>query len=373
MTTNRPTVSLRTSAVVVLPWWVAARVLVGIGWLVARVGSDHLAPGNRPVQLQQGLLLWDGSWYRRLAEHGYSSAPHEALRFFPGHVWLGKAVGLLLADHPAAGLVVVANMSAFVALVLLHQLATHEGFSAQEASFAVAMLAMFPSAAALVWGYSEGLFLVGVVGCFLGLRRQWWWWAALAALVAALTRPVGVLLVLPAVVEVLRARRGRRGLEWPALATLAAPVIGLAVALANSAAAGEGWLAPLRVQEPLRGDVVEPVTRLAQAVTDLFDSSQSLADGLHAPFAVAFVVLAVVAARTLPASYSLFAAAMVAVALAAENLNSLERYALGAFPLVLAATALTRRLPTWRGPLLSACGGSLVALSALSWIGSYVP
>jgi len=356
-----------------LPWWLAARVLVGIGWLVARVGSDHLAPGNRPVQLRQGLFLWDGSWYRRLAEHGYSAAPHEAMRFFPGYVWLGRVVGFGLLDERPLGLLVVANVSAFVALVLLHQLVRYENFSPGEATFSVALLALFPSAAVLVWGYSEGLFLAAAIGCFLGLRRQRWWWAAAAAMVAALTRPVGVLLVLPAVVEVVRAVRHGRRLEAGAVAAVIAPFVGLTVTLANSAWAGEGWLAPLRVQEPLRGDVVEPVSRLVQAVADLFDSSQSLADGLHAPFAVAFVVLVVVAARRLPASYSLFAGAMVAVALAAENLNSLERYALGAFPLVLAATVLTRPVPTWRGPLLSACAGSLVALTALSWIGSYVP
>jgi hypothetical protein len=337
------------------------------------VGSDHLRPGNRPIQLKQGLFLWDGSWYRTLAEHGYSSAPHEAMRFFPGHVWLGRAVGLVLLDHRALGLLVVANVSALVAMVLLHQLALHEGFSADEALFSVALLAVFPSAAALVWGYSEGLFLVGVIGCFLALRRQQWWWAAGAALVAALTRPVGVLLIVPAAVEVVRAMHCRRRFDVAPLAAVAAPLVGLAVALANSASAGEGWLAPLRVQEPLRGDVAEPVTRLVRAIRDLFDSSQSLADGLHAPFAVAFVVLALVAARKLPASYSLFVATTLAVALAAENLNSLERYALGAFPLVMAAAALTRPVPCWRGPLLSASAGSLVALTALSWIGSFVP
>jgi hypothetical protein len=348
-------------------------VLVAMGWLVARVGSDHLTPNHRPLQLQQGLFLWDGSWYRRLAEHGYSAAPHEALRFFPGYVWLGRLVGLVLLNHAALGLLVVANVSALVALVLLHQLARYEGFSPESASLTVALLAVFPSAAALVWGYSEGLFLVGVIGCFLGLRRPRWWWAAVAGVVAAVTRPVGVLLVIPAVVEVARSLRARRRLEVGQIAAVVAPVLGLLVALANSAQAGGGWLAPLRVQEPLRGNTVDPVTRLIRAVTDLFKSSQSLADGLHAPFAVAFVVLAVVAARRLPASYSLFAAATVAVALAAQNLNSLERYALGGFPLVMAAALVVDRWPTWRGAALTACGGSLVALSTLAWVGAYVP
>lgn len=42
--------------------------------------------------------------------------------------------------------------------------------------------------------YTESLFLLCSVGVFYAVQRQWWGWAIVAALLAALTRAVGVLL-----------------------------------------------------------------------------------------------------------------------------------------------------------------------------------
>ena len=55
------------------------------------------------------------------------------------------------------------------------------------------------------------------------------------------------------------------------------------------------------------------------------------------------VALVVVAWRRLPHSYALFAAAVLVVSLSSTNLDSFERYALGAFPLVVAASTCTSR------------------------------
>jgi hypothetical protein len=87
---------------------------------------------------------------------------------------------------------------------------------------------------------------------------------------------------------------------------------------------------------------------------------------------VAALALLAVVARRWPASFTAFAAVVVVVALAAENLNSLERYALNAFPLVLGLASVTgdRRA---EGVTLAVCGGGLVTLTALSLVGSYVP
>jgi hypothetical protein len=64
--------------------------------------------------------------------------------------------------------------------------------------------------------------------------------------------------------------------------------------------------------------------------------------------------------------------AVLLVALAAENLNSLERYALNAFPIVLAVAVVCSR--PWRSWVALGVGGAgVVALSALAWMGVYVP
>ena len=89
-------------------------------------------------------------------------------------------------------------------------------------------------------------------------------------------------------------------------------------------------------------------------------------------WAAAFVVLIVVLLRRLPASYGTYAAAMLVVNLSARNLDSLERYAMSAFPLVLAVALVTER-PDVERPVLALSAAGLVGYSVLSFLGVYVP
>jgi hypothetical protein len=354
--------------------FVAARALVATGYLLARIVAERI-PGEPRlhVQLDQGPMAWDGAWYRSIAAHGYSGSPHEALRFFPLYPWLGRVLSVVLLGHTALALVLVANAATLVALVLVRRLVEVEQWGARTADLAVWLLCLFPASFVLSWGYSEALLLVCVAGVLLAARTGHWWWAALAGAAAALCRPTGGLVVIIIAIEVAR--------RWSAapphrrvrmVIALCGPPAGLAAVLANARAVGGSWLDPLRIQEPLRGHMVEPITRLLRALGDL-GGHQRLADGLHAPFAMALVFLVVVAARRLPASYSVFAGAVVALALAADNLNSLERYGLNALPLVVAAALWLRRRPRLEWPVLTVLAGGVVALSALAWIGSFVP
>jgi len=87
---------------------------------------------------------------------------------------------------------------------------------------------------------------------------------------------------------------------------------------------------------------------------------------------LAFLALLVVVARRWPASYTVYAALVLLAAISAENLNSVERYALNAFPLLLALADVTRTQRRER-LALAVCGNGLLALSALAWLAVYVP
>jgi hypothetical protein len=80
----------------------------------------------------------------------------------------------------------------------------------------------------------------------------------------------------------------------------------------------------------------------------------------------------VVVVRRWPVRYAVYTVPMVVVALSAESFNSLERYGLNAFPLVLALATVTRRPELDRAALALGAAG-VVALSALAWVGNYVP
>jgi hypothetical protein len=99
---------------------------------------------------------------------------------------------------------------------------------------------------------------------------------------------------------------------------------------------------------------------------------QRFSDGLHVPFAIAFVVLVVLTFRWWPVCYGAFAGLVLVAALAAENLNSLERYGLNAFPLALTLAVAVRNDRVER-VATTVLGGGVVALSSLAWLGAYVP
>ena len=363
---------LRRDLAVALPAWLVARVLVGGAFVLAIVVVDELAGGNRPTELEHGLLSWDGAWYHDIARYGYGGVPLEGLRFFPLHPLLGKILSYPLLGNEGLGLIVVANALALVAGALLHRLALEETGDAALARRSAWYLALFPSAFVLVWGYSESLLLVASIGVFLALRRRWWWWAAGLGAVAGLSRPVGLLLVMPVAIVVAQDwRRGRRTDTGPRLAAVVGPLAGALLYLVYAWWRFDDFWEPISAQSQFRGDAVNPLSRLVDGVGDLF-GSESFGDGLHLPFALAFVVLLVVVFRRWPLHYGVYAAVVLVVSLSADNLNSLERYGLNAFPLVLGLATLTADDRLDRGALVLS-GTTLVALATLALVGAYVP
>ena len=337
-------------------------------YLVSNLGAED--PAGRPPS---GLVGWDASWYLRIIESGYQHLPWESMRFFPLLPLLAKVLAPLLGARLA--LLVVVNGAALAAGVLIERLARFEsGGDRALASRAAWYLAFLPPAFVLAMGYAEALLIVFSIATFLALRRRRWGWAIAMGLLAGLSRPLGVLLVLPAVIEgcreLRRARTGERILR--ALAALA-PGAGGLVYLGWSWIAHGDPLRPLRLQQEYdrRGGFENPVTRLGEAAQQLAGGAD-LGSGLHFPWAIGFLVLLVVCFRRWPASYGAYAAAVLLVALSAGNLDSLERYGLSAFPLVLALAGVLRAGWVERTALvLAACG--LTVYATLAFLGSYVP
>jgi hypothetical protein len=361
--------ALRADLRAALPGWLAARALVGAAWLLTVLWIDRFRDGVRPEASLQGLFAWDGAFYRGLAEVGYAEVGREGVRFFPLFSLIGRALGAVVAT-PGFWLIVVSNLAALLAGALVHRLCLVERLTPAVAARAATLTALLPPAFVFAWGYAESLLVMLAVATFLSLRTERWWAAALFGALAAATRPTGVLLVLPALVETCRDWRRVRGVDVPArAAAVAGPLVGVGAFLWWIDHTFGDWHLPLDVQDELRGGVVNPFVRVMETGVDL---AKLDVHGLHFPFAVAMLVLCVVAARRLPASYAVFAAAVVLVALAAENLNSIERYSLDAFPLVIAfALTLRRQVVANAAVLVSALG--LVSLTTLAWLQEYVP
>ena len=357
-----------------LPGWVLARLFVGLGFVVALVGADELRPGGRPIQIHQGLFAWDGAFYRDIADYGYHGVAREGLRFFPLLPLLSRWLGTVTFGHVGLALLLLVQVAALVAGVLLFRLAVMETGDRAVATRASWLLALLPPATVLVLGYAEALLLVFAIGFFLAIRRGRWWTAALLGALAALSRPVGMTLALPALIE---AARQVRGAPWRSLvargAAILGPVVGGGAFLAWSQHVHHDWLLPLRLQNAtdLRGGWANPISTIDHSVRALV-SGDHLGEGLHVPWIAVFGVLLVVAFRVLPASYGAWSAVLLLSALTGHTLGSFERYGLAAFPLLL-ALAIVARPPLVERALLLGCSAAITAFAAMIFVGAFVP
>ena len=348
-----------------LPAWIVARVLVAIAYGIARLWRAHSHPGELTIQLHQGLFAWDGAFYRDIATKGYGALPEAALRFFPLYPLSGRGLGWVLGGNEGLALLLVANVGALVAAALLHRLVILDLADRRTAVLSASLLPSRP-AFVLVWAYAEALYLVCAIGMFLALRRRSWWWAALAGVLAGLARPFGVVLAVPAAIEALKGWRRATSRDRVArAAAIVAPVVGSRVSCSGSATS-------IRSTSKASCAASGSTPCGGWAARSVTCSDRSASSTGCTPFAIALVVLVVLYIRWLPPSYSAYAAIVVLSALSASNLNSLERYGLNAFPVVIAMAMLARR---WRIelPTLVVSSVLMVAMCSAAWLGRYVP
>lgn len=151
------------------------------------------------------LTLWDARHYINLIEQGYAAyqedGAHLFLVFFPGYVWLVRAVALLIPHTALAGMLLSAVCFSW-GCCWVHRIAC-ERYDPQVADDAVLLLSVFPFSFFFGAVMTEGLFLLTTsAACYYALNHRWLPFAIWGVL-AALTRMTGVLVILVAVIEFL--------------------------------------------------------------------------------------------------------------------------------------------------------------------------
>ena len=363
----------------VLVPFVLSRAIVLASLVLTRHVATAVHATPAPVQASDGLLGWDASWYREIARHGYSGVAKEGLRFFPFTPMLARAGSWLPGVTVRLALLLVVNAAALAVGALVYELARNEGRSDAVARRAVWIGYLAPPAFVLVMGYAEAVLMTASLVALLALRRRQWWSAAIAGLVAGLTRPVGVLLVVPALIEAYRAPRTRSsgastsGEYLARAAAVVGSVAGTGAYLLWAEHRSGDLLYPLRVQQvsARRGGWIDPARAVWRALRDA-STGDHLSAGIHVVTVAVLVALIVVLWRRWPASFTAYAIVAVVVALSARNLDSLERYSLSTVPLVVAAAELVGG-GTRERIVLVALGATLVAFSVLAFSGVLVP
>lgn len=217
-----------------LAWWLVSRALVlaalTLGnWLA---WGDYLLFLGEPIGISDhvGHLLgaWDGNWYRDVATNGYLYDPSRPsnVAFFPLYPLLIALLGQIgLSPLVAASL--IANLSFPLSLVAFHELGRRL-LPAPAAYRSAVFLAIAPLSYAFTLSYPQSLALLLVSLAALAAYERYWLAAGICAFLAAFARPEALWLAIPLLGLAWQEWRQEGG-EWPrALATAAAPALGLA-------------------------------------------------------------------------------------------------------------------------------------------------
>jgi hypothetical protein len=291
---------------------------------------------------------FDGLWYLRIAAHGYANGDGSAA-FFPLYPVVTRAVSTVIGSHPLAAALLVSNASFAASLVVMYALTLRET-SEETARRAVVYMAVFPTSFFFLAPYSESLFLLLVLLTFWFARHDRWAPAACAAAAAALTRNLGVVLVLPMAVEAWQRSRSSGGGLVRRMAWSSGPVLAMAAWLGFWQAFAGDWLAPLHQQANWDRVLENPVSTIAKGTHEawrwigIYPGGYHLLDWLIVVPVLAAGVYAVVRFRP---AYGVYVWASLLPPLlfifAGRPLMSLPRFALTIFPVFWAFARWTRR------------------------------
>lgn len=355
-----------------------------MGLWLAGLLAFHLLPSG--AAMQRGNLFWhqpvraeleiwsrwDSEWYLLIADRGYqvgdelralglahgSTATAGFLPLYPVLIRL-----LAPVTGPVAAGVLISHVAFFAAIVLLFRFAAGEagtGNGGPAGLVAVAALAAFPTSLFLTAVYAESLFLALSLGAVWSARQERMLTAGVLGGLAALTRPFGILLVLPVLIEWWRHRRtGAR--QWQrALPVLLIPG-SFAVFLAYCQLVFHDPLAFFGRQTSWRGGFGGPWTaflRWWEAGPAVHGSHGSTVELV---FAVAALAGLVAMARVLSPSLTAYSAVCVAAALG-SSLWSFGRLVLVVYPFFVLVGVLWGRGVRWPALLLVGAGGPLSGL-----------
>lgn len=310
----------------------------------------------------------DALWFLRIATDGYRDDDGSAA-FFPLYPLTVRIVASVPILGPLGAALLVSNASFLAALLVLHALTRFE-LGREAARRTVWLVALFPTAFFFLAPYTESLFLLLSVSAFWFARRDRWLVAAIAGAGAAVTRSVGLLLILGLGVEAIRQWRREHRPPLPRLVASAAVAVGPALYGAWWwIRSGSPW-APLDAQSAWRPDGVRtPWETLERAI------EMAIEFRMWWLLDVAVLTLAVVglalAARRIPLAYTTYAAGSVALPLILPYLDrplvSVPRFVAVLFPAAWGFAVAAERRP-WVEPATLATFAAAYGLLAFLFV-----
>jgi 4-amino-4-deoxy-L-arabinose transferase-like glycosyltransferase len=365
--------------------YLSSRLLVFLGIALGQIyvpAGHDIPPGSG--RWYHHLLRWDSEWYGIIAATGYSyngePGVTQTVVFYPLYPVLSRVVSEALGIDVANAMLLVANLAAVAAILLLFKL-VRECFDERSALATVALVAFFPASIFLSAGYTESLALLLMVAFFLSFARERFLLAAVFAGLATATRASGIVLLPVLLWELWRYRSPRRfaieafPLSIVATAGLILYIAYLAAAFGHPMAFADGQAA-FHENTTLASRLLSALTLEPFRKIDLADVSPAGLDRWLTLVVVALLVRAwftSIGSGMILFSILLLALPYFTLCGGPAGFTSMARFNLVSFPLFIVIARSTEGWP-WAVPAVTGVfGGLLMMYSALfaqwQWVG----
>ncbi|MCK8436308.1 hypothetical protein G3I77_25790 [Streptomyces sp. D2-8] len=339
---------------------------------------------------------WDALWYARVADLGYgyevrlaNGDVHSNLAFFPLLPWLERLVAAVSPLSYADGGFVVSLFASLAAAWGIFAVAD-QVYGRRAGVCAVLLWAVLPVGIVQSMAYSESLFTALAAWSLYAVLTGRWVTAGTLALLAGLTRPVGLAVVaavwVAAVASFVRERRAT-GPDAPDApvgpGTRARRVLGMLLAPLGTAGyvlwvghhTGKGPLGYLDVQAGWRNGF-DGGYAFARFVAEKFTSFPAALAGVGLILGVASVVWLYVTGvrQRQPLPLLVYSGVVTALALCASSyFGSKPRLLLPAFPLLLPLALALARARIRRSAAVLGCVAVASALYGAFWLNGSGP
>ncbi len=319
----------------------------GIGYLSSlAIEKGRWFSSEMPSYFLSLFFKWDSFWYQEVIQLGYYFSPDKAsnIAFFPLYPMVVKISSFFIGSPRTNGFV-LSNVFALLAVIYLVKLIRLEYGDEKIAARTALYLLVFPGSLFLSYFYAESLFLFLTIAAFYFSRRKRWLAASTFGFLAALTRVMGVLVVIPLLIEYFRPRieSGKirlNPIKAEASSFLLVP-LGLLSFMGYCLVKFGRPLAFLHAHNAWLAEVSSPLETLA---------SINLLPPPYRQIYVGFIVFAVVIffiliLKKLRPSYIVYAGLLLLTLLSAGILESVPRQLSVIFPLFIGMALLGRNKP----------------------------
>jgi hypothetical protein len=311
--------------------------------------------------------VWDSTWYMNIAKDGYSAMPNmvgmPSYTFFPLYPMLMRLPAMLIGDYYWSG-IIVSNAALLVACLYMYRLVRLES-DGPTALRSIKYLFLFPTAFILSGVFTESLFLALSLMAFYYAKKRNWLFAGALGFFTALTRPYGVIIVVPLAFEYLRSAGFRLDkVRADALCLLLAPAGFSLFAAYNYTLTGDP-LAFMHAQGAWGSQFYIPVQQLFGR---LLDARPEVL--FNACFSLIALALLVISYKKVDLSYLIYGAFLILIPLCSSaSAWSMSRYIVIAFPLfiIFAKLGKDRRFDVTATVILALAQGILMAVWTTSF------